>query len=389
MIIAFDSWVFRSRHHNSGIYNYAKNILLEFGALVSATDDLTIRSFFTKGYSDEVLDLAASPGIETLNTRLLRFHRLWQLGGVTAAAARARADLIFSPTSHTCPFGPFPVITTIHDVTPVVSPSFRGAQNLLERLRLWSAAKFSVKCLTDSECSKKDLVEAYGVPPHKVAVVYLGYDRETFNSAQADVVRQKALFDRHKIRSPYIFHHGAVQPRKNLERLIRACQLLWERRRDFDFQLVLAGPLGWQYEAVLEAATKAGGKVILTGAVGDEDLALLIKGAGLCVIPSLYEGFCIPLVEAMACGTPTIASNSSCLPEVSGGVLRYFDPFSIEDMASTVRMVLEDRSLQENLATNGVKRASVFSWERCARETLSALLSTGWQFEWQSERSRI
>jgi glycosyltransferase involved in cell wall biosynthesis len=374
LVIAFDSWVFRNSHHNSGIYNYAKNILVEFGTLVAANDELTIRSFFTQGYSDEMLDLALPAGIETLKTRLLRFHRLWQLGGLAAASARARADLIFAPTSRTCPFGPIPLITTIHDVTPVVSRSFGSSQNLLERIRLWNAAKFSVKCLTDSERSKKDLIELYGLPAEKVKVVYLGYDRGTFNSSPADSGRQKVVFDRHGITGPYIFHHGTVQPRKNLERLIRAFQHLWESRRDFDFQLVLAGPLGWRYDSVIELATKAGRRVVLTGVLCDEDLALLLKGAALSVIPSLYEGFCLPMVEAMACGVPTIASDTSCLPEISGGVLRYFDPLSIEAIAITIRAVLEDRSLQQQLVERGVKRASEFSWERCARETLSALL---------------
>lgn len=379
MVIAFDTWVLKSSHQNSGIYNYAKNVLRELRALVSAGEELTIRPFFTQGYSDGAVDLASSPGIEILNTRLLRFHRLWQLGGITAAAVRARANLIFSPTTHTCPFGPIPVITTIHDVTPLLSPSFGRFTNLLERIRLWNAAKFSIQCITDSECSKRDLVEIYGLPPEKVKVVYLGYDRETFNPSLVDSGRQKVLLDRLGIHDPYIFHHGTIQPRKNLARLIRACRLLWDRRRDLRFQLVLAGQLGWQYQGILEAANGVGGagKVVFTGAMSDEDLALLLKGAELCVIPSLYEGFCLPMVEAMACGTPTIASKTSCLPEVSGGVLRYFDPLSTEDMANTIAMVLEDRTLQQELVENGVRRASDFSWKRCAREVLELVRQNG------------
>jgi glycosyltransferase involved in cell wall biosynthesis len=374
VIIAFDTWIFKSSHRNSGIYNYAKNILRAFRTL-TANSDLSMRLFFTQGYSDGAVDFAPSPGMETVHTRLLQFHRLWQLGGVTAVAARVGADLIFSPTTHTLPLGPIPVITTIHDVTPLLSPSFGRVRNLLEKARVRNAAKFSIKCITDSQCSKRDLVEAYGIPPEKVTVAYLGYDREIFNASPADGDRQKLLFARHRIQRPYIFHHGALQPRKNLSRLIQACRILWQNSKDNDFQLVLAGPLGWKYEHILEAASEAGaaGRVVLTGPLPDEDLTALLKGAILCVIPSLYEGFCLPMIEAMACGVPTIASNSSCLPEVSGGVLRYFDPLAVEDISKKIEEVLSDTDLRQELARSGSKRASEFSWQRCAHESLGAL----------------
>ena len=377
MVLAFDTWIFRSTHRNSGIYNYAKNLLQTLRTSACRTGDLFMRLPFAHGYSDNAVDFTPSPGTRIVKTRLLHFHRLWQLGGITAVAARAGADLIFSPTTHTCPFGPIPVVTTIHDVTPVVSPSFGSVPNLLERIRLRNAAKYSLKCVTDSQCSKKDLVEIYGIPPEKVTVVYLGYDQDIFNTSKIGADRQQQLFARYGIRPPYIFHHGVVQPRKNLLRLIQACRILWKNQTGSDFQLVLAGPHGWKCQPILEAAAEVSvqGKVILTGALPDEDLASLLKGSTLCVIPSLYEGFCLPMVEAMACGTPTIASNKSCLPEVSGGVLRYFDPYSIEEMASTIAAALEDTALRSQLSTEGIKRASQFSWDRCAKETMAVLSS--------------
>jgi len=375
LVIAFDTWVFRSSHRHSGIYNYAKNLLAVFRELARANSGISIRVFHDPGYSDSAVDLSPSEGVEAIDTPLLQFHRLWQLGGITTAAARAGADLIFSPTTHTWSLGSIPVVTTIHDVTPLTSPSFGSVANLLERIRMRNAAKFSVKCITDSECSKKDLVAIYQLPPEKVTVAYLGYDRHTFNSSPVDRDGQRALLDRFGIHRPYIFHHGAIQPRKNLLRLVRACKELWQKCRDTDFQLVLAGPLGWKYEPVLAAANEVGvsGKVVLTGPLSDEHLAVLLKGATLCVIPSLYEGFCLPMVEAMACGVPTIASQASCLPEISGGVLRYFDPHAIDDIAATVEESLCDSSLRQTLVEQGLKRAAEFSWERCAAQSLLAL----------------
>jgi len=375
VVVAFDTWVFRSSHRHSGIYNYAKSLLAGFRVLARQDSDLRLQLFVDERYSDRDVDLSASEGTNRIETSFLKFHRLWQLGGIVAAAARSRADLIFSPTTHTCPLGPVPVVTTIHDVTPVTSPSFGIAANLLEKIRLRNAAKFSVRCITDSEHSKSDLIKTYGLLPEKVTVAYLGYDRALFNRLPADPGRQEVLFARHAIRPPYIFHHGTIQPRKNLVRLIRACKELWARSSDNNFQLVLAGSLGWNYQPVLAAAGEPGveGRVVFTGPLPDEDLVLLLKGATLCVIPSQYEGFCLPMVEAMACGVPTIASSASCLPEISGGTLHYFDPFEIEDMAKAIERALSDPSLRDGLVRRGLKRASEFSWERCAAQSLLAL----------------
>ena len=146
------------------------------------------------------------------------------------------------------------------------------------------------------------------------------------------------------------------------------------RNRNLDLELVLAGPLGWECDEIVAAANGTdGGRVILTGALDDPDVALLVKGASLAVIPSLYEGFCLPMVEAMACGTPTVVSNASCLPEVSGGVLKYFDPGSVEDMADCMEKTLEDRELLAELTREGKERAGFFDWQRCATQTLAIL----------------
>lgn len=375
MVVAFDTWIFRSSHRHSGIYNYAKSLLTAFRALACNGHNLRLQLFFDPKYSDCAVDFSISKGTMRIDTSMLQFHRLWQVGGLAAAAARARADLIFSPTTHTCTLGTVPVVTTIHDVTPLTSPSFGTVANLLEKIRLRNAAKLSVKCITDSEHSKQDLVNAFGLSPEKVTVSYLGYDRAVFNDGPPDFRRQRQLLSRFAINRPYVFHHGAIQPRKNLLRLIRACRELWNRSTENDFQLVLAGPLGWNYEAILAAAneTVAAGSVILTGPLTDDDLVALLKGASLCVIPSLYEGFCLPMVESMACGVPTIASNTSCLPEISGGILHYFDPHEIEDIAAVIDKALTDESLRRLLAARGLKRASEFSWERCAEQTFVAL----------------
>jgi glycosyltransferase involved in cell wall biosynthesis len=380
LIIAFDTFFLAERFRNVGIYEYAKNLLQEFGKIPTQDNSMSIRYFVSPGYTDDWVGLESRSGIcEPTYTSLLKYGRLWRLGLVTAAAHRLGADLIFTPSPNILPLGSIPVAVTIHDAMPKrLSPELmeRGAHL---KAAAWVAAKLSQKIITDSEHSKKDLMEIYDLPPDKVSVVYLGYDRNTFNSSSIDFAVQKSLLTRLGIRGPYILHHGMVQLRKNVGRLIRAYELLRGRTRNLDLHLVLAGPFGMGSEQIRQSSDQQvrNGNIIFTGTLDARDLAILIKGASLCVIPSLYEGFCLPMVEAMACGVPTIVADSSCLPEVSGGVLRYFDPLSEEDMAATIEDVLDHSDLQKELARRGLKRASEFSWQRCAEETLMVLKGTG------------
>jgi glycosyltransferase involved in cell wall biosynthesis len=214
------------------------------------------------------------------------------------------------------------------------------------------------------------------VPESKISVVYSGYDKENFNSVPPEAELYRRLLQRLGIGKPYVVHHGVIKPNKNLARLIRAYRLVLDRNPNLDVELVLAGPLGWAYEDVVAEANRGAasrGKVILTKALSDSDLAMLVKKASLAVIPSLYEGFCLPLVESMACGVPTIAANCSCLPEISAGVLRYFDPESVDEMAVCMEQALESADLRQELSNRGLLQASQFDWARCAEQTLAIL----------------
>ncbi len=376
MRIAFDSWTLASRFRHQGTYVYAKSLIAEFERLAGEDQGLEFCLFASPVDSSDFNDASLiEPGrrFELSRTRLLAWDRLWRLGAVSLAAVRAHADLIFAPTASMLPLGPVPVICTIHDVTAIRMPSHSRKVTLLMRSLLWSSARFSRAVITDSECSKRDLLEIYGLPESKVSVVYLGYDKCVFNETAPLAHEQQSLLKRVGIARPYILHHGTIQSRKNLKRLIAAYRLLISRNKSFDFDLILAGNLGWEYEKIMAAAAGGAseGRVVFPGTLSGHDLANLIKGAELAVIPSLYEGFCLPMVESMACGTPTIAARASCLPEVSGEVLRYFDPLSIEDMAGCMQQVLENNSLRRELVRRGTERAAYFDWSRCARETLN------------------
>ncbi|HSM84877.1 MAG TPA: glycosyltransferase family 1 protein [Candidatus Limnocylindrales bacterium] len=374
--IAFDTWSLQARYRNHGIYNYARNLLQQFSG-EAATLGVEIKPFVCAGASNDANAFSAGPGFSPSQARLLKSDRLWRFGGAWLAALSEQADLVFCPSFTSLQPGICPAVSTIHDATPVIMPSASRSITRMQRLFLRSAARLSHAIITDSLCSKNDLLEIYGLPESKVSVVYLGYDKSTYNTEQVDSELQKALLRKHGLDRPYIIHHGVVQPRKNLQRLVQAFRLMLARVPGLEFDLVLAGPLGWQYEEILTeigSGPSGRGKIVLTGALSDPEMAAILKGAALAVIPSLYEGFCLPMVEAMACGIPTIAADASCLPEVSGGVLRYFDPHLVDAIASAMEEALENAKLRSELSARGLLRAREFDWRRCAQETLALLV---------------
>lgn len=371
--IAFDTWCLGAQARNHGVHVYSSNLLKSFRELAPKYG-VEVVPYTSRNANNDANLLQAAPGFRPRETSLLAWSRLWRFGGACALARRQKVDLVFSPHCTSLYFKKFtPAVVTIHDLIPLHMPwsSRRITQTL--RFCLWSAARFSRAIITVSQHSKAELLDAYSIPESKVSVIYNGCDGNLFNSLPPDPKRLQALLGRLAIVRPYILHHGAIKPNKNLGRLIQAYRLLIERNRNLDVGLVLAGPLGWDYDDVLRAANQGTSKVILTGSLTNEDLALLIKGAVLAVFPSLYEGFCIPMIEAMACGVPTIAANSSCLPEISGGTLRYFDPKSVEEMSNCLEETLEDEQLKRELSEKGQVRVTQFNWRRCAQQTLEVL----------------
>jgi glycosyltransferase involved in cell wall biosynthesis len=380
MKIAIDSWTLASRFRCQGTYVYTQNLLREFKSIAGNGSDLRFSLFSSERNGNDAVRVAPSANFELRSSLLLDHDRMWRLGGAGLSAARSRADVLFIPTAATLPMGSVPAVCTIHDMTPLTMPTHSNKVTALQRMFLRGCARISQAIITPSEHSKKDIVALLGVPEEKVTVIYEACDRSIFNSAPVDEAALASLCLRLGIQKPYLIHHGTIQPRKNLKRLIEAFRLMLARDSSLDFDLVLAGQLGWASGEIVNASTSGtggDGNVILTGVLADTDLALLIKGASLAVIPSLYEGFSLPMLEAMACGVATVASQTSCLPEISGYALTYFDPLSMEDMALCMRSVLLDSQLSHRLRQDGMARAQEFSWDRCAQETLKVLLRVG------------
>src|SRR5260370_1154779 len=367
MRVAIDSWTLTNRFRHFGTYVYTRHLISEFKQLAAQDPALEFCLFASDDDSNDANSVEPSTRFGLSRTSLWKHQRLWRMGGVAYAAARAKADLLFSPTPNVFPIGPVPVISTIHDAIPSMMPAKWSKVWALLRFMTASSAKRSLAIITDSEWSKKDLVQLYGLPESKVSVVYLGYDKNVYRAGVGSQAESSSLRRKLGIEKPYIFHHGKNQPRKNLPRLIAAYRLLMSRNHNLDLDLVLVGGLGCDYAEVVPGAAErpCQGRVLLPAALAVAELAVLIRSATLVVIPSLYEGCCLPMVEAMACGTPTIAADASCLPEISGGVLKYFNPLSVDDMASCMEQVLESEQLKSDLAQRGKCRAACFDWGRC------------------------
>lgn len=375
-IIAMDTWILSRRYQNHGVHVYARQLLQYFQSS-AAQESIIFKPFVCASCDNVANGLAASNSFTPAESPLLKYDRLWRLGGASYTAARSEQDVIFSPHYQTMYMGELtPAVVTIHDVTPRFVQLDTRRLTALLRFFIWWSAKYSRAIITDSLHSKNDLIQYYGVPESKVSVIYLGYDKARFNRQPVDAAALAQMRAKFGLTRPYILNHGVDKPNKNLSKLVHSYRLMQARNPNLDIDLVLAGPMsiGLRNQIALsDNLSGSRGKVILTHAVNDEDLGLLVRDAALAVFPSLYEGFCLPMVEAMACGVPTICSNASCLPEISGGVLRYFDPFSPDSMATCMESAVEDSELRAELSLLGQKRAEEFDWTKCARQTLAVL----------------
>ncbi len=375
--IAVDTFALGSQARNHGVHEYTAQLLRYFREL-AASYGVEIQPYVCSGAKNDANSLLPATGFQPRQTALLRNSRLWRYGGAYALGRLSGVDLVFSPHCITWYGSRAPAVSTIHDLMPIVSPwTSLMAKGL--RFLLRSVARSARAIITVSEFSKSDIINLLGVPESRVFVVYNGCDHQTFNSSCADPAPRNEILTRLGIERSYILHYGAIKPNKNLPRLLEAYSNLAERNPNLDLDLVLVGTPDTGYQEVLGAVERhAGGRarIVLTGALPIDALVPVIQGASLAVFPSLYEGFCLPMIESMACGTPTIAAKASCLPEISGGALRYFDPLRVEEMSACMETVLEDMEVRAQLSAKGWERSQEFDWRSTAEKTLALLAKT-------------
>lgn len=290
----------------------------------------------------------------------------FELTGLPVLIRRSDVDVFHGPVN-TVPMGiGVPAVVTVHDLAFLRFPEQVTARRYryLKRM-IGSSVRRSRLVLTPSEATRADVIERYGVAPERVVVTPLGVDTRYQASTSTDVREQLGL------RRPFVLYVGTIEPRKNLPRLIDASNHVQD---EFEHDLVLAGPDGWLMDDVEQAIAgyRFAERLRRIGFVDDDVLAGLYREADVVAIPSLYEGFGLPVLEALSVGAVVLTSSVSSLPEVAGDAAELVDPRSIDAIADGLRRLLWDETRRSELRVLGPRRAAEFTWDRTAHLTLAA-----------------
>lgn len=355
-------------HSRAGLGRYAETLARHLVA--DESDGQSYALFYNRDRTVRPLT-----GLEGVPARTVSAgYKPWRMAVLMGQWARVGfnrlvpgATLLHATEHLLMPLRDVPTLLTVHDLI------YRHFPQYHKRLNYWYlnlAMPLYVRradaVIAVSECTRRDLMVAYGVPPEKVTLVYEAA-APRFAPPSTDLVARVRA--RYSLPERFLLTVGTIEPRKNLSRLLAAFEVV--ARRGLVDVWVVAGRPGWLYDdffARLEASP-CRERVILPGFVPDEELPALNAAATVAVLPSLYEGFGLPVLEAMACGTPVVCSEASSLPEFGGDAACYFDPTDPEAMAAALAKVLSDRDLRREMRRKGLQQAACFSWQRAAQET--------------------
>ena len=275
-----------------------------------------------------------------------------------------KADIFWS-TMYFVPDVDYPIVSTLFDITPLkVDGYVRVREDFCRRWR--NIVMYSKYIITISENSKKDICEYFALKPERVFVTYLGAS-DIYRPIDKYVVRN-FLIKNYGIDYDYILYVGNMGPHKNLVNLVRAFNIVKDK---FDIKLILSGKVTHGKDVIDEVNNLKLDKLVkFLGYVPVMHLPYLYNGAKLFVFPSRYEGFGLPVLEAMKCGVPVITSNVSALPEVGGDAALYVDPYDIESIANAILKVLQSDELKKELSKKSIERARLFRWDITAKKTL-------------------
>lgn len=349
-----------ARRERTGTENYSLHLIR---ALLELGSPHRFRLYFNQRPVPNLF-----PPSPQADWRIIPFARLWTHLRLASEMLFRAPDVLFVP-AHVLPLIHPRSVVTVHDLGYRYFPEAhtRSARLYLEWGTRYSA-RASRLVIADSRATRDDLARMYGVPEDRIRVAYPG-----IRPGLAPVDDRAAIdrvLDRYGISRPYLLYVGTLQPRKNLLRLMDAFATLPGQHA-----LVLAGKKGWLYSDILRRAEAlgVGHRVIFTGYVPDDDLPALLSGAEVFVFPSLYEGFGLPVLEALACGIPVVCSDTSSLPEVAGDAALLVSPTDTEALAAAISRVLADADLRQALVVRGREQAAQFTWRRCARTVLEVL----------------
>jgi glycosyltransferase involved in cell wall biosynthesis len=349
----------------TGVGHYIQQLVHQFGKLSPQYEYFYYYGYFSRRVLTGGKRIHA---IKDFLTKVPAFRAgMRGFRGTAAKFHSAEFDLYFEPNFIPLDIRAKNIVTTVHDFSfelfPEAHPKDRVryfAKNFLRNI------KRSTKIITDSDYTKLEAVEILRIPPEMITPIHLGVDHGLFKIYPMDAL--EAYSRELDLPEKFILFVGTREPRKNLGRLIQAYAELPDPLQS-EFSLVIVGPPGWG-ETDLPAINRLGNRVVLLEYLDAQKLALTYNRASLLVYPSLYEGFGLPPLEAMACGCPVVVSRAASLPEVCADAALYVDPLDVQSIAEGMDRVLADEELRLSLRQKGRERAEVFTWENTARETL-------------------
>jgi len=320
---------------------------------------------------NENIELPAPARIKEIDIRGDRFNA-WERIRLPIAALISRLDLLHCPSQTAPPLTPCPVILTVHDLIPLrMDDGWSAGEIRYFRKAMARSIAKARRIIAVSEFTKKDLLSTFDIPENKVDVVWWGVDRKVGQTPSEELWQR--LCQEHGIRSPFFVAFGGEAPRKNVPRILKAFSRFTHETKG-EFQLVLLGvtATGERRFSLIMDQLGISKQVILLGYLDDVVVCQLMRRSEALIYTSLYEGFGLPILEAMAIGTPVITSNVTSMPEIAGEASLLVDPGDSRAIADAMRECFANGVLRADLKARGLQRVNDFSWERAARETLAS-----------------
>ena len=345
--------------HDFGIGTYVRNVVRELARLDSTSEYILIGR-----PEDRELAGQLGPNFRAVSNQSGNYSVLEQFS-IPLLLRRERADVFHAPHYVLPPLVGCPSVVTIHDCIHLMFPQYlpNRLATGYARAMMWNATHRSAHVLTVSDASKRDILRFFAIPPERITVVHNAIDAQVGRlPSDEEVARARERFQLH---APFVLYVGNIKPHKNVDRLIEAFALVRSGALA-DVKLLIIGDEISKYPTLRRAVHrhKLHKHVRFLGFVDERTLASLYRLATVFAFPSLYEGFGLPPLEAMASGTPVVTSNLSSLPEVVGDAAILVDPYDVTAIAHGIRRVLLDKELRDQMRTRGLERASAYSWER-------------------------
>lgn len=362
-----------SRSATSGIPEYTKNLINgilnagmgnQYILLYTGLRKKTLPKTWTSLPNCSVLDIAVPNKLLDLSARFFSAPKFDK---------RLDLNLVFSPHFNILPLKKTPHVMTFHDLSFLHHPYFFSYKQ-----RFWHwlqnykhQARRAKKIIAVSEFTKRDIVSLLEIDPEKIEVIYSGINK-AFRPHSKEEIRK--FRKKENLKFPFLLYLGTLEPRKNVEAVVRAFTIIKEREIFKDLRLIIAGRPGWLYQNILKEVRRSPCRNhIIFRELSDTDRPLFYSAAEVFVFPSFFEGFGFPPLEAQACGTPAIVSDRTSLPEIMGSTALYINPWRVDELAESIEQILTNTSNRKTLIEEGLRNAKRFDWEKTTEKTLDIL----------------